>query len=177
MMSSSEKRWLMKPPTSSFPCASSLMSMREVSVLTSPVVIVRFWIHAVSSGKFDGLAVHADVGDVAARPHDGQRHVPGRRHADSLDGDIHAETVCEGDHLLLPVRVRRDDAVACAEALRLLDPVGVYVDRDDAARPVEGGCRHRGEANRTGADDRDDIARLDRAVSDADLDAPWAGCR
>ncbi len=55
--------------------------------------------------------------------------------------------------------------------LRLLDPVGVQVDRDDPGRPVEAGHRHHGESHRTGTDHRDHVPGLHLPVLDPDLES------
>src|SRR5690606_41565179 len=47
----------------------------------------------------------------------------------------------------------------------------VHVDHDHSARRIELGGQQRRHADRSGADDCDDITRLDRAVQHADLES------
>ena len=115
------------------------------------------------------LAVHADVGDVAAGPDQRGGELEGRRDADRLDGDVGAEPAGEladdGERVLAAVV----DGDVGAELLGRLEPAVGQVDGDDVARAEQPGAHDRRQADRAGADDGDDVAGLDRAVEHADL--------
>ena len=121
--------------------------------------------------EVDRCSVHPDVGHAPARADDLGAHLERLRDADRFDGDVHAPAVGQRHDLLLPVGVAGVDAVRGAELLRLLDPVGVQVDRDDPGRPVEAGGRDHGESDRTGTDHGDHVPGLHLPVLDADLEA------
>ena len=107
------------------------------------------------------MAVHADVGDAAARPDQIGAELERLRHADRLDGDVGAEPVGELHHPRDRVLLAVVDRDVRAELERLLEPRRVEVDRDDPARRVELRRHDRREPDRAGADDRDRVARLD----------------
>jgi hypothetical protein len=148
------KRCVIRPSGCSFPDWTVFSSIGVVFVFTSPVVSVMFWIHSFWICRFDALAVHADVGDVAARPHDGLADVERGGDADRLDGDIDAVLRrCEdllGDSALCAV-----DDFGRAELLRQFETRLVDVDHDEPARGVELRGEQRRHPDRAGADDGD----------------------
>ena len=116
-----------------------------------------------------GLAVHADVGDVATGPGQLDGQLEGGGHADRFDGHVGAQPAGQlADHFqrVLAAVVHRDIR---AELLRRLQPGVSQVDRDDVARAEQAGAHDRGQADGAGADDRDHVTRLHLAVEDADL--------
>src|SRR3984957_6279195 len=116
-----------------------------------------------------GRAVHADVGDVPARPNQGNGELEGGGHADRFDRHVGAQAASQGlDHLkrvLLGV-VNRDIR---AELLGCLQPGVSQVDRDDVTRAVQASAHDRGKADRTRSDDCDHVPRPYLAVEDAYL--------
>src|SRR5580693_3936929 len=121
----------------------------------------------------DRRAVHADVRDPAARPDQLDRHLEGIRDADGLDGHVRAEPPGQvpGQVPDDPQRVLAGvvhDHVG-AEVLGRLQPGIGQVDRDDVARAEQLRASDRGQADRAGADDGDNIARAHAAGQDADL--------
>ncbi|MPL80469.1 hypothetical protein SDC9_26369 [bioreactor metagenome] len=121
--------------------------------------------------QLDRLAVHADVGDVAAGRDDLLAGVEGRRHADRLDR--HVDALAMG-HLHDPghhVLGADLDRVGGAELPCELEPCRVHVDHDDpAGREELRGQQHR-HPHRAGADHGDGVAGLHMAVLHADLEA------
>ena len=109
------------------------------------------------------LAVHADVGDVAAGAGERDGELERGRGPDRLDRDVGAEAVGEAAHDLERVLVRRVDHDVGAELLGGLQPAGREVDRDDVARAEQPRAHDRREPDRARADDRDDVARARRA--------------
>ena len=55
--------------------------------------------------QLHALTVHSHVGNVACRPDDVQDHGKGFRDTNGFNGNIDAETIREGEHLLPPVGV------------------------------------------------------------------------
>ncbi|EME65435.1 dehydrogenase [Rhodococcus ruber BKS 20-38] len=114
-------------------------------------------------------SVDADVGDVAARPHQLDGLLERRRDADGLHGDVGAETVREvaddgGDVVAAGV-----ESQVGAEFAGRLEPAVGEVDRDDVARAQQSGGEDRGEADRAGTDDDDDVGGTHASVEHADL--------
>ena len=66
------------------------------------------------------LAVHADVGDTAARSNDLRRHGERLRNAHRFDRNVDALAVSECEDLLFPVRVTGVDGIRGAEIARTL---------------------------------------------------------
>ena len=78
-----------------------------------------------------GLAVHADVGDVAAGADQAGGQLEGGGHADRFDGDVGAEAAGQlGDDRLGVLAAVVDDDVG-AELLGRLEPAVGQVDGDD----------------------------------------------
>src|SRR5580704_17060010 len=121
----------------------------------------------------DRRAVHADVRDPAAGPDQLDRELEGVRDADGLDGHVRAEPPGQvpGQVPDDPQRVLAGvvhDHVG-AEVLGRFQPGVGQVDRDDMARAEQLRAGDRGQADRAGADDGDEITRADVAVEHADL--------
>ena len=105
------------------------------------------------------LPVHADVRDVPARTNEVDGELEGLRGADGLDRDVRAKPsgeLLDDSQRVLSARVHDDVG---SEPLRRLKPGVDEVDRDDVARAEEACGQDRGEADRSRADDRDDVAR------------------
>src|SRR5580700_1618248 len=121
----------------------------------------------------DRRAVHADVRDPAAGPDQLDRQLEGIRDADGLDGHVRAEPPGK-----VPGQVPDDlqrvlagvvhDHVG-AEVLGRFQPGVGQIDRDDVARAEQLRAGDRGQTDRAGADDGDEITRADVAVEHADL--------
>src|SRR5580693_6683966 len=111
--------------------------------------------------------------DPAARPDQLDRQLEGIREPDGLDGHVRAEAPGQ-----VPGQVPDDlqrvlagvvhDHVS-AEVLGRIQPGVGQVDGDDVARAEQLRAGDRGQADRSGADDGDDIARAHAAGQDADL--------
>ena len=83
------------------------------------------------------LAVHADVGDVAARADQVHGELEGLGRADGLDRDVGAQAAGEAlDDLERVLAARVDDDVG-TEALGRVEPRVGQVDGDDVARAEE----------------------------------------
>lgn len=117
------------------------------------------------------LAVHADVGDIAAQRDDVLAQLERGGDADRLDHDVAAE--------LVRVVLHRGDGVGGrahdvrAHRGRGLQAGRVVVDHDDQRWGVELGGQQGGEADGPGADDGDRFAGGDAAGEDADFVPGW----
>src|SRR5271170_3585038 len=125
----------------------------------------------------DGPAVHADVRDPATRPDQLDRHLEGSREPDGFDGHVRAEPPGQvpgqvPDDLQRVVAGVVHDHVG-AEVLGRIQPGIGQVDGDNVARAEQLRAGDRGQANRPGPDDGDEIARAHAAGQDADLVASW----
>src|SRR6202000_365009 len=93
----------------------------------------------------------------------------GRGRADCLDRDVRAEApgyvLDDGDRVLAAVV----DGDVGAEALSGLEPRIGQVDRDDVAGAEQPRAGDRGQADRSGPNDGDHVARPYTAGEDADL--------
>jgi hypothetical protein len=69
-------------------------------------------------------------------------------------------------NLLGRLSVLAVDRLRCAETPRHLEPVVIEINHDDLGGRIELRGEKRGEADRTGPDNRDRRARLDSAVED-----------
>src|SRR5580693_8814787 len=125
----------------------------------------------------DGSAVHANVRDPATRPDQLDGQLEGGREPDGFDGHVRAKPPGQvpGQVPDDPQRVLAGvvhDHVG-AEVLGRLQPGVGQVDGDNVARAEQLRAGDRGQANRPGPDDGDDIARAHASGQDADLVASW----
>src|SRR6185312_6199664 len=119
--------------------------------------------------QHDRLAVHADVGDPAARPGQLDGQLEGGGHADGLDGHVGAHPagqVLDHGQRVLAGAVHRDVGT---ELLGRLEAGVGQVDGHDVAGAVQPCTGDRGQADRPGPYDGDDITRAHAAGQHADL--------
>ncbi len=100
------------------------------------------------------LTVDTDVRDVTTGTSECDRQFERGGRADSLDGDVGTEAVGELRTTSSGSSTFGIDDDVGAELLRGLAPRCRQIDGDDVARAVEPGARDRGEADRSGPDDR-----------------------
>ena len=116
-------------------------------------------------------AMHADIGDVAARRDDLLAQFECRRNADRLDGGIDAPLRRHFHHRFGRVAVGAVDGRGGAEAFCDFQAVVIQVDHDDLGRRVELRRQQRRQADRPRTDDGDGAARLHLAVEHAAFEA------
>ena len=110
-----------------------------------------------------GLAVHTDVGDVPAGPDQVGGELEGGGHADRLDGDVGTEPVGElarrlrsGPARPLLTTTSAPNCLAASSRLSARSMATMWLGLNSRAP------HDRGQADRAGADDRDDVARAGR---------------
>ena len=121
--------------------------------------------------ELDRSAVYAGVRHGTARTDEFGAHVECQRDPDRLNRYVHAQAVGHRHHFFFPRGAAAVDSVGGTEAACLVEPVVVEVDGDDARGAVEASRHHRGEPDRAGADDGDNVAGLDPPVAHTDLEA------
>ena len=98
-----------------------------------------------------------------------RRQLERGRYADRFDGDVGTESTGQRPDDLQRILAGVVDGDVGAERLRRVEPAVGQVDRDDRRRAVQPRADDRGEPDRAGADDGDDVARADLTVEHADL--------
>ena len=90
----------------------------------------------------------------------------GQRDANCFDRRVNATTSGESLDLLNRLSVLAVHRLCGAETPRHFEAILIEIDHDDFRRRIELCGEKRGEADRTGADDRDGRARFDFTVED-----------
>ena len=111
--------------------------------------------------------MHADIGDVASGGDDGLAQLKGLRHADGLNGDVHAFAECHGHGLLHRTAIAGVDEHGGTEFFGDVESAFILVDHDDVRRCIKTGREQRREADGTRADDGDGVAGLHAAIQHA----------
>ena len=142
-----------------------------VTVSTSRVVMEMLRSHKLLQMEIDLLAVHADIGDDAARRDDLFAQLESGRNANRFDGGIDAAAAGHLHDRLDGLAVRAVDGRGGAEALRHFKAIIVEIDHDDLGRRVKLRGQQGGKPDRPGADDRDGAPRLNLAVEHAAFEA------
>jgi len=116
--------------------------------------------------QLHGLAMDANVRDASARAHNGLAGVERRRRADRLDRQVHSRALGDRQHPRHGIFSGAIHDWRGAEFLRSFETIGVEVDHQNGAGGVQLRGEQSREADRSGADDRDGVTRLDLAIQD-----------